>query len=78
MLEYIASEDGLSRSISFLEKLDKAILSLPHMPYKYRRSYYYDDESIRDLVFMGYTVPYLVDQESSKIVILDLFKWIDR
>lgn len=77
ILKFIAV-DSPKNAKKFKKELDKMILSLPHMPYKYRKSYYYDDENIRDLVFMGYTVPYLVDQESSKIVILDLFKWIDR
>ncbi len=76
LLEYIASRDSVTKSIRFLNKLDKAVSSLSYMSYRYRKSYYYDDENIRDLVFMGYTIPYLIDMD--KIVILDIFKWSDR
>lgn len=76
LLEYIASRDSVTKSIRFLNKLDKAVSSLSYMSYRYRKSYYYDDENIRDLVFMGYTIPYLIDID--KIVILDIFKWSDR
>jgi hypothetical protein len=38
----------------------------------------YDNENIRDLIFKGYTIPYMVDSENNKIIILDIFKWRDR
>jgi len=31
------------------------------MPYKHRKSIYYDDENIRDLVFKGYTIVYMIE-----------------
>jgi len=42
------------------------------MPYKFRKSIHFNDENIRDLVFKGYTVPYLVDDEV--IVVLGIVK----
>ena len=32
--------------------------------------------NVRDLVFKGYTVPYIIDNET--IVIIDIFKWENR
>ncbi len=75
ILDYIA-EDGLSRAIKFNQQLHKQIKNIPSMPYKYRKSYYYDNEEIRDMIFKGYTIPYLINEEH--IVILDIFKWIDK
>jgi hypothetical protein len=49
--------------------------NLPYMPLKFRQSNYYNDSNIRDLIFKGHTVPYLIDTEKEIIVILDIFKW---
>ncbi len=76
-LEYIA-KDSLNRALNFLDKLDKSIETLPDMPYRYRASYYYDDKKIRDLIFKGYTIPYLIDEARDKIILLDIFKWSER
>jgi len=60
-LEYIA-KDSLNRALNFLDKLDKAIETLPDMPYRCRASHYYDDEHIHDFIFKGYTIPFLIDE----------------
>ncbi|MGM0533206.1 MAG: type II toxin-antitoxin system RelE/ParE family toxin, partial [Campylobacterota bacterium] len=49
-----------------------------NMPYKFRQSYYYDSLNIRDFIFKGYTIPYLIDEDKGVIVLLDIFKWIDK
>lgn len=41
------------------------------MPKKYQQSKYYDDETIRDMVFKGYTIIYKI--YSDKIIILEIF-----
>jgi hypothetical protein len=41
------------------------------MPYKYRKSYYYNDERIRDMVFRGYTIIYKISGEF--IIIVEIF-----
>ena len=75
--DYIA-KDSISRANSFKSKLKFTIQNLKNFPYKYRQSNYYDDGNIRDLIFKGYTIPYLVDEEKNQIVILDIFKWSHR
>lgn len=77
ILDFIA-QDSLKKSINFLNSLDKKISNLPNIPYKFRKSYYCNDNNIRDLIFKGYTIPYLINQELNQIVILDIFKWSDR
>lgn len=77
IIEYMA-EHSVSSAINFLDKLDTKIEKLPNMPLKCRQSYYYENENIRDLVFKGYTIPYLVDIDKNLIVILDIFKWSYR
>ena len=74
IIEYMA-KDSVTATIIFLENLDKKIDNLINSPFKFRQSYYYDDSKIRDLIFKGYTIPYLVDIDKELIVVLDIFKW---
>ncbi|MEA2028978.1 MAG: type II toxin-antitoxin system RelE/ParE family toxin [Campylobacterota bacterium] len=76
-LVYIA-QDSLNRAIDFLNKLDKEIETLSDMPYRCRPSHYYNDEHIRDFIFKGYTIPFLIDETQNKIILLDIFKWSKR
>jgi len=77
ILDFIA-QDSFQKSMNFLNGLDKAIKNLVNMPYKFRKSYYYNKDEVRDLIFKGYTIPYLIDKEKNQIVILDIFKWSNR
>lgn len=48
---------------------------LPNMPYKFRKSIYSEDDNVRDYIFIGYCIPYLIQKEQSRIVLLDIIKW---
>jgi len=71
ILAYIA-KDKISASKKFREELNKRLNELDHFPYKYRKSFYFNDENIRDLSFKGYTIIYKIEKD--KIIILDIFK----
>ena len=75
ILDYIA-RDSLNRAIRFNQQLHRQIANIPEMPYKYRRSFHYESEQVRDMIFKGYTIPYMVNQDN--IAILDIFKWVDK
>ena len=77
VLDFIAS-DSLNKALIFLDKLEDKIDNLPYMPYKYRKSLYYNNENVRDMIFKGYTLPYMIDIDKHQIILLDIFKWIDR
>jgi len=77
ILEYIENESPHA-SIRFEEALLEHLENLIHFPYKFRKSIYHDDEHIRDYIFMGYTIPYLVDEKNDMIVVLDIFKWVEK
>ncbi|MDD5399622.1 MAG: type II toxin-antitoxin system RelE/ParE family toxin [Sulfurimonas sp.] len=70
-LEFIA-KDSLNQALLFNSELNKKIDDLKFMPFKFRKSLYHFDENIRDLIYKGYCIPYLVEDE--KIVILNIFK----
>lgn len=75
ILKFIAINNPANAK-RFKIELDKKITDLTNMPLKYRQSIHYDDVETRDLIFKGYTIPYLVDNDV--IVILDIFKWEDK
>ena len=77
ILKYI-SIDSKIKAKKFNIDLLKKVKKLPNMPYKFRQSLYYNSNNIRDFIFKGYTIPYLIDKDKNSIVILDIFKWIDR
>jgi len=72
ILEYIA-KDKVGASKDFLIELDKLIDNLPNFPYKYRKSIYFNNENIRDLIFKGYTVIYRINSIKKEIEILRIF-----
>ncbi|GAA7171972.1 hypothetical protein HpCK101_12630 [Helicobacter pylori] len=76
-LEKIAdfiSLDSIKQANLFLDNLEKSIENIPFMPYKNRKSLSFDNENIRDLIFKGYVIPYLIDKSKNEIVILGIYK----
>jgi plasmid stabilization system protein ParE len=72
----IIRQDKISASIQFEKQLNKKIKNLVDFPYQYRASYYFEDNSYRDLVHQGYTIIYKIEKE--RILILEIFKWQNR
>jgi len=66
------SRDSKARALNFKSELDTHINSLDNMPFKFRKSIYFDDENMRDLIFKGYTVVYKIDLAKNKITIIGL------
>lgn len=66
-------KDKKSVSIKFVKEQKEQILNLKNFPYKYRKSSYFDTESIRDMTFYGYTIIYEVDMLNETILILTIF-----
>lgn len=72
------SLDSKNRALKFKSGIDKQINDLPHMPYKCRKSIYFQDETIRDLIFKGYTIVYKVDETKAIITIIGMKKYQDE
>jgi len=75
ILKYIA-RDSKDRAKKFNQDLAKSILGISY-PYMYRKSFFYEDENVRDFVFKGYVISYLVENDNL-IVLLDIFKYVDK
>ncbi len=72
--DYIA-QDSKSRANKFKKEIKKLIEDIPHMPYKCRKSIYFDDDNIRDLIFKGYTIVYKVDERKEQITVIGIKKY---
>ena len=77
ILDYIV-QDSIEASIVFEEALLTHLDHLPLFPYKFRKSLYYNSDKVRDYIFKGYTIPYLINEEREQIIILDIFKWTEE
>ena len=72
ILKYIA-RDKPSASMEFKNELKKKINLIPDNPYKYRKSIYFNDENIRDLIYKKYTIVYRIKPIKKEIEILRIF-----
>lgn len=63
--------DSPNRADDFMRKVKQAIDSIVDMPYKHRKSNKLNDESVRELVFKGYIIPFKIEKD--KILILGIF-----
>ena len=75
VVEYIA-EDKVSASKLFKKELKSKFELVAENPKMYRASVYHTSESYRDLVFMGYTAIYKIEDDVIKV--LDIFKWMNK
>ena len=72
IVNYIA-KDKVNASIKFANDLEKQIFLIPDNPLKYRKSIYFDNENIRDMIYKGYTINYKINFKKNLIEILRIF-----
>ena len=60
-------------AINFAKELRKNIRNLKNYPFKFRKSIYFNDENIRDMIYKGYTITYEINIQNETIEILDIF-----
>jgi len=65
-IEFIAL-DSPSRARKFKSDLMIRIKEIIKNPYQFRRSIYFEDETIRDLIFKGYTIVFRITNERVEI-----------
>ena len=65
---YFIKKDNKSAAKKFALNLKNSIENISTSPKKYRKSYYYDDENIRDMIYKGYTIIYKINNNSINII----------
>jgi len=70
--------DNPNRALDFFDTLISKIEDILLNPYSHRQRKSSNDTYIRELIFKGYTIPYYIDKNKDKIIILGIFnqnKW---
>jgi plasmid stabilization system protein ParE len=65
-LDFIA-QDNVANARKFKNELLNRIKKIPSNPRKHRKSIWYDDANIRDMIFKGYTIVYRINQTTIEI-----------
>ncbi len=71
IFDYIAL-DSRNRADDFKNTLFNKIQILETSPYAFRKSTKFDDENIRDFIYKGCVIPYLIDDDI--ILVLGIYK----
>lgn len=73
LLKEFALED-FEATKKFKIYLDTIILNLPTKAKKYKKSLFFDDENIRDILHESFIIPFYLDEKSETYLILDIIK----
>lgn len=73
VISFHIRKDKLSASLSFVTNLKKRIKHLKEFPYQHRKSIYFDDDNVRDMIYVGYTIVYEIDKEQNSLEVLSIF-----
>ncbi len=65
-LDFIA-EDKLSAARKFRKDILERIKEIPSNPYSFRKSIYFEDVLIRDLIFKGYTIVFRINKDQIEV-----------
>ncbi len=69
----VIAEDKPSAARKFQKEIISACKEIQNFPYKHRKSIYFDDENIRDLVHKGFVIIYKIDADAIRV-----FAFINR
>ncbi len=73
--DYIASNNPVNAR-KFKDIIIKSIRSLDQMPFRERQSIYFNNENIRDLIILGFTITYRIKKD--RIEVFGLTKYQDN
>ncbi len=68
------SNDSYERAKTFETEIKYQISNLIFMPFKCRKSFFFENENIRDLIYRGYIIFYEVES-NNRIVVLNIIKY---
>ncbi len=72
--------DNHHKALDFFENITSKIENILQNPYSHRQREKSNNIYIRELIYKGYTVPYYIDTDKNKIIILGIFnqnEWKD-
>lgn len=63
----IIAQDKPSAARKFQKEIINACKEIQHFPYKHRKSIYFNDKDIRDLVHKGFVIIYKLDGDTIRV-----------
>ena len=66
-LVQIIAQDKPSAARKFHKEIVTACKEIQNFPYKHRKSIYFDDEDIRDLVYKGFVIIYKIELNTIRV-----------
>ncbi len=61
------SQDKPQTALKFKKEVLRKIKTLDAMPFRNRQSIYFNNKQIRDIIFKGYVITYLVEKDCIKV-----------
>ncbi|MDL2346181.1 type II toxin-antitoxin system RelE/ParE family toxin [Campylobacter hyointestinalis] len=71
IFKFIA-QDSKARARAFKNELLVKSKDLSNMPFRFRKSVTSDNDNIRDFIFKGYVMPFLIQDDT--IIVLGIYK----
>ena len=69
ILDFYADRSKSEKAANdFLEGLFEKIESLSTFAYRFRKNQYFRKDNIRDLIFKGYVIPFIIEDDTIKIL----------
>ena len=72
------AKDKPSAAWKFKSEIIKRIKEIPKMPFKNRKSIFFDREDIRDLIYKGYIIVYKINDREKTIEVFGFTKYEDN
>ena len=76
-IDYISNDKPVAAR-KFKSDILEKLKELPLMPYRNRKSVFYEEDNIRDLIFKGYIIVYRVNDEDKEIEVFGFIKYIEK
>lgn len=76
-VKFIA-KDKPSAARKFKSEIIERIKEIPQMPFKNRKSIFFDREDIRDLIYKGYIIIYKINDREKTIEVFGFTKYEDN
>ena len=73
ILKFI-KQDSKDRAYNFRDSLKNEIIKIPERPYSYRENLTMKDAQVRDLIFKGYVVVFVIEESEQTITIISIYK----
>ena len=74
ILKFI-KQDSKNRAYTFCDSLKNEIMKIHERPYSYRENLTMKDTQVRDLIFKGYVVVFVIDEGEQTITIISIYKY---